>query len=139
MHLKSREGLYSAVFLWREREQVRTDGAESTRGRGSCRRKGNLGQGRNRSSGCRPSQSPLQMDFPLPYFLVLKSAPPTTPQKKSVTVSALKQPPFNSLFAPPSPLLRPPPTSLPSSSQRWQAHRAARDRRQPPAAAARRG
>lgn len=28
LHFKSREGLYSAIFLWREREQVHMDGAE---------------------------------------------------------------------------------------------------------------
>lgn len=40
----------------------------------SVRRKGNLGQGRNRSPGCKPSLTPLQTGFPLPsYFLALNS------------------------------------------------------------------
>lgn len=85
LHLQSRVGLYSDGFLWKgEREQVHLDGAGQTRDRGGFGIKGNLGQGRNRFSGCEPSLSPLQADFPLPYFLVLNSPPacPPSPPKK---------------------------------------------------------
>lgn len=67
----------------------------------SVRMKGNLGQGRNRSPGCKPSLSPLQTDFPLPYFLALNSLhrKPQSQPWGSYHLSFLPE------FAPPSPSL----------------------------------